>query len=102
MKKFKNGDRVRLVKPFRCQGDDEEADEDIQRDLIRAFGDEVPVGVVDEYSPSGWLLVDFIHGSSTYTRQLWVDEDVLDFEHPPVSDEEVEAAIRSIIGDDND
>lgn len=96
--KFKEGDRVRLVKPFRCDGDDEETDEDIQRRLASAFGDEPITGTFNNYKTE-WTCVHF---DKLDTRpdgyDYYVNEDCLDFEIPPATDQEVEEAIRSIIG----
>lgn len=94
---FKEGDRVRLIKHFRCQGDNLEYDADIDTNLrqrAEEAGTQQILGTVEYVSD--YVEVMFDHGCDYGSDVLMTDPDVLDFEYPPLLEEEVEAAIRSI------
>lgn len=87
------GDEVRLVRPFRCSGDDKEEDRTYDADL-RGPNGYVPVGIVEAVDEWPFIVFTDWHGG---TQTLWTDADVVEVINP-VSVEEVEAAIRSIMG----
>lgn len=106
------GDRVRLVKPFRYFDDDPDDDETYDEDLRAytphgsdVFGTVMKVDWADDGSGTGKkrqeILVRFdttVEGERQIINQLWTDADVLAPELDPPSDDEVQAAIQSILG----
>lgn len=88
---FKVGDRVRLIAPFRCQGDGPDYDQELQRELKIRSKTKVIAGTVEHIASYVEVGFDCWRG-----RPLKVDPDVLDFDIPPATDEEVQTAIRSI------
>lgn len=99
MRRFKVGDRVVLAQPFRCQGDDADLDQELQGKLEKAFGNLPITGEVLAYTREGWLAVLFDERTEDHGAELFVDENVLECEVPPATEEEVQAAIRSIVGE---
>lgn len=93
--RFKEGDRVELVKPFTCEGDDEDTQDEIRQYLALAFGSNPITGRIDD------VLHEYYHVEydreigGSYGEYLYTDEDCLDFEKR-ITDEDVEDAIRSI------
>lgn len=110
---LKVGDRVRLIKPFRYVDDDEFDDEDYDAGLreFTPHGADVlgTVMKVDwELDPNGQngskrqeILVKYDttpEGERAAVNQLWTNPDVLGPELDPPSEDEVQAAINSILG----
>lgn len=100
--KFKEGDRVRLVSAFRCQGDTLHTDNGLNDRLrqVSSHGPDVVIGTVLGKRSSRFETVVSVAFDSTQHEKgldLYVDEEVLELEVAPATNEEVDAAINSIL-----
>jgi hypothetical protein len=96
--KFKQGDRVNLVKPFNCQGDSvgtgARIDEELRRDLPPGA---LPAGEVTDpgTKPTSYVQVRWEKADGSFAWYV-CDADVIEVENPVTPDEE-EATIASIL-----
>lgn len=103
-KNLKPGDRVRLIKPFRYDEDDEGANEMYDQELRAESQHGSVLGTVDEYSEIGdgnsgdAVCVRYDNGG-IHGQVLWTERDCLGPDFEPVSNEELQAVIGSILGE---
>ncbi len=90
--KFREGDEIHLIAPFRCDGDDEITDEDFDRQIRENDPDALGVVVSVPRQYQKYYEVKF----DGYRRTLYVNEDCIDFR---ITDEDVAEAIKSILGE---
>ena len=84
--RFKVGDEVQLIKPFRYDGDDEDDDEEFDKN-IRASGNR---GDITGLESDGYGI------EWDGAGHLYSNEDVVDLLYQPVTDDEIAEAIESI------
>ncbi len=110
--RFKINDRVEVTSIFQCGNTIGGSDSAIQSEIDQQYGnDPVFATVVQQEltgTPTAYVPKEYLHGEEPrlairFDRRVWSDvvyinESCLDQVKPEVTDEEVEAAIRSIIG----
>lgn len=97
---FAIGDRVELVAPFRYHADDEQSDQDFDDELRadadggRVLGEVRSLDVENDENHRVRTVVGIKFDNGQF---LYADPEVLDYEFPPVTENEVAEAIRSIV-----
>lgn len=96
---FKVDDRVELIAPFRCQGDSEDADREWDGQ-IKPDKNGRRLGTIISFERDGGHVFPVVNydGYQEGRGSLLTDANRLEFEVVQVSNEEVEEAIRSILG----
>lgn len=95
-RRFKVGDEVQLVKPFRCHGDDEKFDQKLDKRVREDYGNR---GVIssDSYVAQGYLGYGVKWGIKP-SAFLYVDDEVIGLIVAPVTPEEEAAFLKEAFG----